>query len=168
MPEQILKQIVPLLAVLLVLALLSRFLLAKKSRSHFRRRTPFLSPAERSFAGVLRQATQGRYLISCKVRLADIVKPEPFNISDFNRVAMKHVDFVLCDPETWEVLAVIELDDKSHGKTDRKERDSLIDDLFKEADIPVVRFKAKTAYTLGEVQDTILKLTIDDQRRAVN
>ena len=78
-----------------------------------------LTPAERSFFGVLQQAVASDYQIFAKVRLADIVRPvrSPSRSgwqSAFNRITGKHVDFVLCDSERLGVVAVIELDDRTH------------------------------------------------------
>src|SRR5262245_30044336 len=83
-----------------------------------------LTPAERSFFGVLQQAVAPDYQIFAKVRLADIVRPGR-NLSRsgwqsaFNRITGKHVDFVLCDSLRLGVVAVIELDDRSHERFER-------------------------------------------------
>ncbi|MGA9453526.1 MAG: DUF2726 domain-containing protein, partial [Verrucomicrobiia bacterium] len=74
-----------------------------------------LTPAERSFFGVLQQALGSDYHVFAKVRLADIVRPvrNPSRSgwqSAFNRITGKHVDFVLCDPARLGVVGVIELD----------------------------------------------------------
>ena len=78
-----------------------------------------LTPAERSFFGVLQQALSSEYQIFAKVRLADIVRPvrNPSRSgwqSAFNRIIGKHVDFVLCDSAHLGVVGVIELDDRTH------------------------------------------------------
>ena len=82
----------------------------------YRIRDDFLSPAERSFYQVLRTAVGTRLLICPKVSLADLffVKssdPREFRVYT-NKIDRKHVDFVLCNPETLEPLAGIELDDR--------------------------------------------------------
>jgi hypothetical protein len=69
-----------------------------------------LTPAERSFFGVLQQALASDYQIFAKVRLADIVRPvrSPSRSgwqSAFNRITGKHVDFVLCDSERLGIVA---------------------------------------------------------------
>ena len=85
-----------------------------------------LTPAERSLYGVLTEAVQGRHLIFAKVRLLDLVwlpKGTESRQSHLNRVQSKHVDFVLCDRDVVRPLMVIELDDSSHDRSDRKDRD---------------------------------------------
>jgi hypothetical protein len=49
----------------------------------------------------------------------------------------------------------IELDDKSHQRDDRKERDQFIDQVFKAAGIPLLRVPVKHTYSLQEVQSIL-------------
>jgi len=80
-----------------------------------------------------------------QVRLADIVNVESADRSAwrsaFNRIACKSVDFVVMDLLTGTPIMVIELDDRSHSRSDRRERDALVDRVLCEASIPLVRFK---------------------------
>lgn len=80
---------------------------------------PLLSPAERSFFGVLNQACKDKAIVFVKVRVADIIKPiGGLNRSQwrlaFNRIASKHFDFVICKPTDLSLICVVELDDASH------------------------------------------------------
>ncbi|MBR3404955.1 MAG: DUF2726 domain-containing protein, partial [Firmicutes bacterium] len=58
--------------------------------------------------------------------------------SFFNRIKAKHTDFILVEPETLEVLAVVELDDPSHEREDRIERDEFVDHVYEAAGIPLL------------------------------
>ena len=92
----------------------SRRSIKKTTRPEYRRRGPLLSPAERSFYGVLKQASKDSFDIHAKVRIADILAPikgtsKSVWQQSFNRISSKHFDFAVCKPETLEVLAVIEL-----------------------------------------------------------
>ena len=125
----------------------------------YRLRDDFLSPAEISFYHVLRQVVGERVTVCAKVRLADVffVSRPNENAAARNRIAAKHVDFLLCDPATMRPVAGIELDDASHARPDRQERDALVEKVFKAAGLPLVRFPAQRAYTLAEVEG---KLTV--------
>ncbi len=115
------------------------------------------SPAERSFFGVLSQVIGDRYVIFGKIRLADVIRPQPGlsqpqRQSALNRIASKHVDFALCDPRTLNIIGVIELDDKTH-KTERgKTRDAFIDGALAAAGVPVLHVPAQKAYTPSDIQ----------------
>jgi hypothetical protein len=62
---------------------------------------PLLTPAERSFYGVLCQAVDARYSVFAKVRLGDVLAV-PHGTPRFwthrKRIDRKHVDFLLCAP----------------------------------------------------------------------
>ena len=56
---------------------------------------------------------------------------------------------------------MIELDDASHGRSDRQERDTLVDQILAVAKIPILRVPAKTAYAQHELQKKVLELLPD-------
>jgi hypothetical protein len=122
-----------------------------------------LTPAERSFFGVLQQALASEHQIFAKVRLADIVRPVR-NLnrggwqSAFNRISGKHVDFVLCDPANLSVLGVIELDDRTHEKFERGVRDSLVDSALANAGIPILRVSARQSYSSTQIREQVESL----------
>lgn len=114
----------------------------------YRLRDDFLSPAELSFYRVLRLAVKDRAVIMAKVNLADIffVTGSKESQSYRNKIDRKHVDFVLCDPATMKPRCGVELDDSSHARRDRQERDEFVDQVFQVAGLPMVRFPARAAY----------------------
>lgn len=88
-----------------------------------------LTEAEKNFLYPLSVVSQRLNLdLAIKVRVADLI--EPVATLDkktwwkrFRFVAQKHIDFVFLDSDSRPVIA-IELNDKSHGEDDRKERDT--------------------------------------------
>jgi hypothetical protein len=79
--------------------------------------------------------------IFTKVRLADLIEPKPkaenpFWMECFNKIKAKHIDFALADEDT-SIVALIELDDSSHARPDRVERDDFVNAVL-----------ANTGYTL--------------------
>ncbi len=164
--------IVPLLIVFVFLVLLSiaavwlrwsgRRSGAKTGEPSYEPLPALLTPAERSFFGVLQQAAASNYQIFAKVRLADIVQPVRSSSrsawrSAFNRIAGKHIDFVLCDLAHLGVIAVIELDDSSHETFERGVRDTLVDSALADAGIPILRVPARHSYSTAE-----LRLQVDN------
>ena len=121
-------------------------------------RRDFLTKAERSFFGVLQSIVQNQHLIFAKVRLADLVsirRGTTARQSHFNRIQSKHVDFVLCDPATVKPMAIIELDDSSHTRKDRKTRDDFVDAVLVAAEIPIVRIPTSKSYNPDEISSLI-------------
>jgi len=123
----------------------------------FEKRESLFTPAERSFLGVLDQVLDKRYRVFGKVRLDDLLKPakgipQSSLTTALNKIRQKHVDFVVCSATNLAVIGVIELDDKSHGRKDRVERDRFVDQACASASIPLVRFEAQKGYRLEDVR----------------
>ena len=129
----------------------------------YRKLPNFLSPAERSFYGVLDLAVSENFLLFTKVRVADVISPaKGMNKSEwqsaFNKISAKHFDFVLCDKKDLSVLCVIELDDKSHAQKKVVARDKLLNSACKTADLPLIRFKAQSSYQRSVIEESLSTL----------
>jgi hypothetical protein len=120
-------------------------------------RDDFLSEAESSFFRVLQNTLQGRQLIFAKVSLGDLffVSHPEENMAYYNKINRKHVDFLLCDPQTLKPTVGIELDDSSHTQSKRIERDEFVDALFETAGLPLVRVPVRQAYSSQELIELI-------------
>lgn len=120
-------------------------------------RKSLLTPAERSFLGVLEpQLPLGTRLFS-KVRLEDVfgVKSgldRSARLAARNRINRKHVDFLVVRASDFAPVAGIELDDSSHAEEDRQARDALVDSVFASAGLPLLHFPAKNSYSAAEIQ----------------
>ena len=118
-------------------------------------RDDFLSPAERSFYLVLRQAVGDWALICPKVSLGDLFYAKTGdrgeNQAMANRISRKHVDFLLCDLATVQPLLGLELDDRSHQRPERQERDRLVERTFAVAGLPLARLPVQHAYNTAEL-----------------
>lgn len=129
---------------------------AGSARLPYRLRDDFLSPAERSFFGVLSAVVGARAVVCPKGRIGDLVfvpRSEPRRATGHrNRINQKHVDFVLCAPNTMKPLLVVELDDaKSHGRPDRAARDAFVDAVFGTAGLPVLHVPVQRGYVPAEL-----------------
>jgi len=148
--------------VTIVLAVLIR-LFAPGRTARYRQKA-FLSPAERSFLGVLSQAAGEDWRVFAKVRIADVLTPEKgLNRSRwqsaFNAISAKHFDFLLCDPTDCAPKLAIELDDKSHETNKARRRDRLVESACESAGLPLLRVKAARAYQIAEIRGQVEKLT---------
>ncbi len=129
---------------------LSRRLRANKSEYQA---VPLLSAAETEFYRFLLGLYGPSAIICPKVRLLDLIRPlQSLEKSDFqvalNRVSSKHVDFVILRVEDLGVLGVVELDDRSHERKSRADRDVFVDDVLGQAGIRVCRVKVRREYNL--------------------
>ena len=120
-------------------------------------RDHFLTSAEISFYHVLSSVVSAKATICPKVRLADIfyVSTPDKNFSHFTKISSKHVDFVLCDPQTMRPILGIELDDKSHSRPDRQERDEFVKKTFEAAELPFLQIPVKMGYDPKELSSRL-------------
>jgi hypothetical protein len=119
----------------------------------FRLRDDFLSRAEISFYQVLLHVVDPQATICPKVRLSDIfyVSRPNENMSFLNKIHQKHVDFLLCNPDSMQPILGVELDDSSHKQAKQQERDELVDHVFASAGLPILHITAKAGYNAQEL-----------------
>lgn len=115
-----------------------------------------LTKGEHAFNEKLHVAVGKRYHIAPKVRLADVLFV-PGNLwPRFGRpISQKHLDFVLCNPETMEILFAIELDDSSHDSDEALKRDDFKDQALRVAGIWLLRFRATYDYSATDIATAI-------------
>lgn len=113
-------------------------------------RDDFLSAAELNFYRVLVTAVSDWAIIFTKVSLGDLFFAQTGdrgqNQAYRNKIDRKHVDFLLCDPQTVRPILGIELDDKSHQRADRQKRDQFVDQVFAAAGLPLAHIPVQRSY----------------------
>ncbi len=114
-----------------------------------------LSPAELNFYRVLQTAVSDWAIIFTKIRLGDLFYPKAGNrgenTSYRNKIQLKHVDFLLCDPQTLKPMMAIELDDTTHQQKKRRERNEFVDGVFDAAGLPLLHVPVKIGYRIAEL-----------------
>ncbi len=137
-------------------------------RYPYKLRDDFLSNAEISFYHVLRTALDGAGVICPKVSLAELffVTEKKDYQSYFNRIDRKRVDFVVCDAKTMKPWYAVELDDKSHQRADRQERDRFVETLFTRAGVKLLRVPVRASYTISEVKGWLQAAKLDAEAAA--
>jgi hypothetical protein len=149
-------------AALVLLAGIQKKILAKGRANQYERHVALMSPAELRFFRVLEEALNGQFYLFTKVRLADVLQPKKglvgaARMSAFGMIQSKHVDFVACAPADMSIQFVVELDDKSHERPNRMERDIKVDDALAQAGIPIFRFPVRSAYLVEDIQEVIFR-----------
>src|SRR5664280_782820 len=109
-----------------------------------------MSRAERSFFGVLEQVIDSsKYYIFPQVSLSNLVTVKNGTgsyLAFHNKVDRKSVDFVLFDRNAISPVLAIELDDSSHDREDRQERDAFVDRVLAKAGLPLLHVRTQAAY----------------------
>jgi hypothetical protein len=110
--------------------------------AQFGRKASILTQPEGRLYRSLLLATGDEYAVMAKVRLWDfiwLVNEPPERKQHLGRLSCRHVDFLLCEPQTLKPLLAIELDDYSHKKPEAIEADRYKDELFFAARLPLLR-----------------------------
>jgi hypothetical protein len=120
-------------------------------------RHALLSRGELAFYRVLHRVIAPNCGIAIKPRLADIVKcPDHlWETVHGRRLSQKHVDFVLYDLQTTRIVAVVELDDRSHDSIDRVRRDHFLDAVLRSTFVPLVRVRAAARYQHEAIRQSL-------------
>lgn len=118
-----------------------------------------LTQNEEKFYNVLNSILKDKYRISLKTKLIDIATV-PKNTPNYNtfirKVIQKHVDFVIYEKENPSTTKlVIELNDSTHNKENRKTRDIEVDKVLKSAGIPILWIPVQKDYGFHEIKNKI-------------
>ena len=123
-----------------------------KTDSPYRLRDYFLSTPEIALLRLLQQMIGERYIICPKVALTDIftiVRPNE-NVHFYNKIFRKHVDFLLCDPQTLKAAIAVELV-KPIARTETRASDQFVEELFLQAGIPLVHVPLGERYEQSDL-----------------
>ncbi len=144
---------IPLIAAIIVIVVLLKLVSSNASQRRkvfkngvykYTAKPSLMTPAEMTFFRQLELAVNERYLVFPQVHLSALldhrVKGQDWKFA-FRHVNGKSVDYVLCDRETLQPAYAIELDDHTHDRKDRIHRDTEVERIFEEAQIPLVRFR---------------------------
>ncbi|WP_250299156.1 DUF2726 domain-containing protein [Escherichia coli] len=117
------------------------------SGEYWQRQKTLLTEREVSFMkGLFRIVDMKRWYLCPQVRGADIVQLNG-NIRPrsrqwwqlFRMVSQWHVDVVIVERRSFSIVAAVELDDASHLRSERRRRDILLEDVLRQAGIPLLR-----------------------------
>lgn len=120
--------------------------------SRYASKDAILTAPERALLGVLRGLYGGRYEILPQVALVSLV--DKLNYTSYRNELFRIVDFVIADGGFCP-LVVIELNDKSHLRADRAERDRKVADILQKAELPLVTLTPDEASDVAYVRRSI-------------
>lgn len=139
---------------LVILAVIYKVLMERLSRINYReayQARHLLTKRELQEYFKLKQYADARgWLICPKVRLFDLIEPKKGKGDRqtlINKIQAKHVDFVLVD-QSMKLIGVLELDDSTHDRADRKQRDSFVREALEGAGITMIQTRSITPETL--------------------
>jgi len=154
----------PFAIVILVVAFVVLLFISGSANIARYRVTPIMTANEQEFFNRLRQAFQGH--VFPQVAMSALITPQrPQSdkrwIGDFRRISQKRVDYALFTP-AMELVAIVELDDKTHNARADRQRDALLES----AKVPVLRWVSSKKPTVAEIRARLLELQAPPQQIA--
>lgn len=130
----------------------------KKKTYQYKKKDFFLSRAEHECYDALIKAVGNDFHIFAQVHLPTIVGNKVVGQNwrgAFRHINEKSVDFVLCDKAYIAPKLVIELDDRTHEREDRIERDKEVERILQDADLPLLRLGNHGSFNADELKQKI-------------
>lgn len=126
----------------------------------YKRKQYLLTKSEHDFFNILNQVIENQLYVFPQVHLSNLFEHKIYGQNwrgALNHIQRKSVDFVICDKEYLKPLCAIELDDSSHNNPDREDRDVTVEEIFKNANLPLIRIKNTGTWDKELIKEQILK-----------
>lgn len=130
----------------------------EKALYQYKRRNFFLTRAEHECYDALVEAVGQEYRIFAQVHLPTLVDNKVVGQNwrgAFRHISEKSVDFVLCDKAYISPKLAIELDDKTHERPERQERDREVERILRDAGVPLLRLENRGHFNPSELAQQI-------------
>lgn len=112
----------------------------------YRKKRFLMTRAEYAFNKVLEEAVGDKYYIGRQVLLSNLVEVTSTYKPYRSKIDKKTIDFVLFNKAGYTPYLAIELDDSSHNRLDRIQRDRFVEDVLSKAGIRIERVKNAYSY----------------------
>lgn len=134
-----------------------------KPKYNYKRKNFFLTRAEHECFDTLVSAVGNEYLVFAQVHLPNLIDNKVVGQNwraAFRHINGKSVDFVLCDKAYISPKLAIELDDKTHERPERQERDTEVERILKEAGVPLLRLENHGKFNAEQLSMKIKELAL--------
>lgn len=110
-----------------------------------------------AFFNALKTAVGEHGVVFAKVNMSNVVAPRDINSKKqlfiaSNRISRMYFDYVICDPRTFEPRVIIELDNGKELNKVKVEREKLLMQVCKTANIPLIGTSIKHSYQVGRLR----------------
>lgn len=127
--------------------------------------TPILTQREKkAYYIILEYCVKNKLALFSKIRMADFITPKnTVHNKDFyfwfNKISAKHVDFLIVQEGSFKPLLAIEIDDETHLRYERQERDIFVDNVYYSIGIPILHIWDLTKEKIeGDINNALMKI----------
>ncbi len=114
-----------------------------------------ITPIERKYLSAVEKILPSEYYIQPQVNLASIIERK--DNSRYQNELYRNIDACIFDKKNCRPIVLIEINDESHNRPDRIERDKKVKRICEEAGIPLVVFWVKFGVNIDYIQKRILE-----------
>lgn len=123
----------------------------------YRVKGPVLRSQEVAFFNALKTAVGEHGVVFSKVNMSSVIAPRDIVSKKqlfiaSNKISRSHFDYLICDPRTFEPRVVIELDNGKELNKSKVEREKLLIQVCKSANIPLIGTSVKHSYQVGRLR----------------
>ncbi len=143
---------------LMILCLVALFYKPKekiKLNSKYERKGVMISRPEYNFLQLLREIRPDKYEVVPQVALNTVIEKK--TNTSYRSELFRICDYCFVDKDTFAPLLLVELNDRSHLRADRQDRDAKVAAICSAAKIPLVTFWQDGDLSFKTVQKTVLK-----------
>ncbi|MCH5161942.1 MAG: DUF2726 domain-containing protein [Clostridiales bacterium] len=109
-----------------------------KLNSRYAKKARLISEAEYEFLQMLKQISPDKYEVVPQVALASVIDKK--TNTAYRNELFRVCDYCFVDRDTYEPLLLVELNDSSHNRSDRRARDEKVAAICADAKLPLVTF----------------------------
>lgn len=144
--------IVCCLIVALIIIIVALVVRHKKTKPRYKVKNSIMTRTELEYFYAICAATP-RYIVLPQVNLASIIDKEG---EGFRTELFRNIDFGIFD-QNYRPVALVEINDNSHLRKDREERDKKVALILKKVRLPLITFWTKDGFDENEIRQTISK-----------
>ncbi|MDE5563063.1 MAG: DUF2726 domain-containing protein [Clostridiales bacterium] len=126
-----------------------------KLNSKYERKGVMITRPEYNFLQLLREIKPEKYEVIPQVALNSVIEKK--TNTSYRSELFRVCDYCFVDKDTFAPLLLVELNDRSHLRADRQDRDAKVAAICSAAKIPLVTFWQDGDLSFKTVQKTVLK-----------
>lgn len=126
-----------------------------KLNAKYERRGTILTRPEYNFLLLLRQINPNKYEVLPQIALNTVIEKTTNN--SYRNELFRICDYCFVDKDTFEPLLLVELNDRSHLRADRQERDAKVAAICEAAKLPLVTFWLDGDLSFATVKRVVTK-----------
>lgn len=126
-----------------------------KLNAKYERKKQMITRPEYDFLLLLRQINPNKYEVVPQVALINVI--DKVTNTSYRNELFRVCDYCFVDKDTFEPLLLVELNDRSHLRADRQDRDAKVAAICSAAKLPLVTFWLDGDLSYSTVRRTVQK-----------